>query len=295
MSKYQFLTLIVLVPLISLFVIGRMQMAAREEVIRADAPMGLHAKFVETRSGRVHVLDQGEGPVIMLLHGTGRSIADWQEGLADRLSKSHRVVGIDYYGHGLSDRGFGLRFGPVLWVDQVVDVMDALQIEHASFVGHSIGGIVVARMAAKHPNRVDHAIIMGSGIAMDPIQILPFIPGVGEFAMGRTTMFTDAFSAEHAAAMKAAYAIKGTRRGLLVYIRRQYTVDGLDLLFGIFEDMEAPVLQLHGAEDASIPLEAGRKLSKRTGAEFVEVPGASHDVHIDAPDFVVEKILSFVS
>jgi 2-hydroxymuconate-semialdehyde hydrolase len=295
MSKLQILGLILFAPLFVLFVIGRMQMASWESVANANEPIGAHAKFVETRSGRVHVLDQGEGPVIMLMHGTGRSIADWQEGLADRLAKTHRVVAFDYYGHGLSDRGKGLRYGHVLWAQQAIDLMDAMGIVRASIVGHSTGGVVVSRVAVKYPDRIERVVIMGTGVAMDPMQILPFIPGVGEFVMGRTVMFTDTFSARHERAMEAAYAIQGTRRGLLVYIRRQYTIDGVELLFGIFDEIEAPVLQIHGELDASIPLQAGRELSKRTGAEFIEVPGASHDVHIDAKDFVADKILSFVS
>jgi pimeloyl-ACP methyl ester carboxylesterase len=270
-------------------------MASWESVEGAKAPIGPHAKFVETRSGRVHVLDQGEGSVIMLMHGTGRSIADWQEGLADRLAKTHRVVAFDYYGHGLSDRGKGLQYGHILWAQQAIDLMDAMGIERASIVGHSTGGVVVSRVAVNAPDRIERVVIMGTGVAMDPMQILPSIPGVGEFVMGRTAVFTDTFSARHERAMQAAYAIQGTRRGLLVYIRRQYTIDGVELLFGIFDEIKAPVMQIHGQLDASIPIEAGRKLAKRTGAEFIEIPSASHDVHIDATEFVAETILNFVS
>ena len=57
------------------------------------------------------MLELGEGPVILLVHGTGRSVADWQEGFAERLARCYRVVAFDYYGHGLSDRDHGLGIG----------------------------------------------------------------------------------------------------------------------------------------------------------------------------------------
>ena len=58
--------------------------------------------------------------------GTGRSVADWQEGLAERLAEKYRVVGIDYYGHGLSERSHPCRYGSARWAEQAVDVLDAV-------------------------------------------------------------------------------------------------------------------------------------------------------------------------
>jgi pimeloyl-ACP methyl ester carboxylesterase len=283
------------VVLLGLFVIGRIGMSSHESRDRAMAPIGPDAAFIETRSGRVHYLDRGEGPVIMLFHGTGRSIADWQEGLAESLSKSHRVIAFDYYGLGLSDRNHDWRYGLVLWSEQAIDLMDALEVEHATLVGHSAGGAVVSLVAARNPKRVDNVVTLGTGIALDPMQALPLIPGVGEIVMGRSEMFTNTFSPKHREALKAAYEIKGTRRALLTFIRRQYTIDGVALMWGGFDSIKAPVLHLHGEFDASIPVEAGRRLSERSGGKFVEVPGASHDVHVDATEFVAQHVLDFVS
>lgn len=295
MSIVKMITLTVIAVLAALFIIGRVQMSNRETVYQASVPLGKFAAFVETPSGRIHYLDRGKGPVIILFHGTGRSIADWQEGLASRLSKTHRVIGFDYYGLGLSDRNHGHRYGLTLWREQAIDLMDALGIEQATLVGHSAGGAVVSLFAAKYPARVSNVVILGTGVALDPMQLLPLIPGVGEFVMGRTDIFSDTFSEQHGKALELAYDIKGTRRALLTFIRRQYTVDGIVLLREGFDFIKAPVLHLHGELDASIPVAAGRKLAKRTGATFFEVPGASHDVHIDAPDFVASHILEFLS
>lgn len=276
------------------FVLGTLMSWRREPVVRAVAPSDPETRFLDTRSGRVHILDVGKGPVILLMHGTGRSVADWQEGLADRLGERHRVVGFDYYGHGLSDRAHGLRYGPALWVQQAVDVLDALDIERVTVVGHSVGGSVAAMFSADHSDRLARSVFIGHGIAMDPMQIVAFIPGLGEIEMGRTEIFSDVFSDTHERRLAAAYEIRGTRAALLTYIRRQYTIDGIRLVLGTYEDIATPVLQVHGTLDVSIPIEAARRLTPRLrDARLVEVEGASHDVHIDAPDELVAAIEAF--
>jgi 2-hydroxymuconate-semialdehyde hydrolase len=280
----------------SLFVAGRMLSARREPDPRAVAPAGPETSFLSTRSGRVHVLDRGEGDVILLLHGSGRSVADWQEGLAEHLAKNHRVIGFDNFGFGLSDRNHPFRYGNALWSRQAIDVLDALGIGRATVVGHSAGGVVAAFLAADHPERIRGAVFVGHGIAMDPTQIIPFLPGLGEIWVSRMSVFGDTFSERHRRRAESAYRIRGTRSALLTFIRRQYTIDGLRLLRGTYEDIEVPVLQVHGERDASIPVAAARRLTGRLpNARFVVVREASHDVHIDAPDRLAREIAAFVA
>lgn len=267
-----------------------------ETMTRAEAPSDPETRFVETRSGRVHVLDVGESDaVILLLHGTGRSVADWQEGLAERLGQTHRVIGIDYYGLGLSDRDHGGRYGIALWAEQAVDVLDALNIEQVTSVGHSAGGAVAAILTADYPERVERAVFIGHGLAVDPMQIIPLFPGIGEITMARTAIFSDVFSEAHERRLAAAYAIRGTRAALLTFLRRQFTVDGVRLVTGTYEDIRRPVLQIHGAADASIPIAAARGLTARLDdTRFLAFTGVGHDVHIEAPDQLAEAIEAFV-
>ena len=64
----------VLAVLAGCFVVGSVMSMRREPVARAAAPSDAETRFLDTRSGRVHLLDAGEGPVILLLHGSGRSV-----------------------------------------------------------------------------------------------------------------------------------------------------------------------------------------------------------------------------
>ena len=79
----------------------------------------------------MHVLDVGEGDVILLIHGSTGSIADWQEGVVDQLAESYRVVAFDSYGFGLSERSNSLEYGYDLRMQQAIEVLDALEIERA--------------------------------------------------------------------------------------------------------------------------------------------------------------------
>jgi 2-hydroxymuconate-semialdehyde hydrolase len=279
-----------------LFITGRLLTRRLETEPRALTPWGPETSFLATRSGGVHILDVGEGDVILLVHGSGRSVADWQEGVANRLATSLRVVAFDSYGFGLSDRNHPFQYGNALWARQAIDVLDALEIRRAVVLGHSAGGVVAAFLAADHPERFRGAVFVGHGLAMDPMQMVPLLPGIGELSLARSTIFGDTFSDRHRRKAEAAYRIRGTRAALLTFIRRQYTIDGLRLLGGTYEDIEIPILQIHGTLDESIPIDAARDLTSRlVDARFVAIDGSSHDVHIDAPDRLAEEVAAFVA
>ena len=290
------LALLVVLTLSFLYVAGKLMACRRETEPQALEPQGPGTRFLVTRSGRVHVLDVGKGDVLLLLHGSGRSVADWQQGFAERLAERFRVVAFDNYGFGHSDRNHPFRYGNALWERQAIDVMDAMGLDRVVVMGHSAGGVVAASLAADHPERIRGAVFVGHGIAMDPEQILPFMPGVGEVMMGRLEVFGSTSSEQHRAQLIPAYRIRGTREALLTFIRRQYTIDGLRLLWGTYEDIRVPVLQVHGGRDASIPVAAARRLTDRLpAARFVEVPESGHDVHLDAPEQLARAISAFVA
>ncbi len=273
---------------------GRWLMASREPLRAPTEPWSSGSAFLETRSGRVHYFDHGEGRPLLLLHGSGRSLADWQEGAAQLLAKRHRVIAIDYYGNGLSERAHGWRYGSVLWAQQSIDVLDALGVERATVVGHSIGVVVAALIAADHPDRVDAVVTIGTGMAMAPDQIPLIIPVLGELLMGRMAVFGDTYSEQHRTRIESGYQIAGTRAALLTYIRRQYTIDGIRLLGGVWEEIQAPLLHVSGSEDEQIPTEKAERLTMRTGGKFVRIDGVRHDVHILAPERLVREIDGFL-
>jgi pimeloyl-ACP methyl ester carboxylesterase len=254
------------------------------------------ASYLGAPEGRIHYFDIGpkDGDVIFLFHGSGSGLAYWQEGFADALAKSYRVVAFDYYGNGFSDRGHSWSYGYDLWARQAIAVLDALQIERAFFVGHSVGGVVASITAVDYPTRADGVATIGTGIAIDPAQMLPLVPGIGEVSMGLNDAISESFSSVQDQFYEQAHSIRGTRAGFLVYIRRQYTIDGLRLVRGLFDQIEKPSLHISGTNDPSIPHAAAKALAEQTGGKFVAFEGAGHYVHLDAPNELADEIDEFI-
>lgn len=279
----------------ALYIVGVRMIAQVETIDWRDLKPVPGANFVATKTGRVHYIDVGAGPTILLMHGSGRSIADWQEGAIERLSAHHRVIAFDYFGNGRSERNAAFPYGYDLWVNEAVELLAALTIPHVTVIGHSVGGALACVLAADHPELVDHVVTIGTGMTIEPQQFLPLIPGIGEILMANVKTFGPTYSDMHRRALEAAYQVKGTRAAVLAYIRRQLTVDGLRLVRGTFEAVKVPVLHISGSRDINIAPSIARDLAKRTHGTFVSIEGATHMVQIDAPGRLAEEVEKFLA
>jgi pimeloyl-ACP methyl ester carboxylesterase len=278
-----------------LYGVGVMLTARVETVDSGTLPPLAGAKFTNTKSGRTHYVDIGTGPVILLVHGSGGSLGAWQEGVIDRLARHHRVIALDLFGNGRSERNTSFAYGYTLWVTQIVELLQALKVEQVTVVGHSVGGVLACVLAADHPERVAGVVTIGTGMRIEPQQLLLLLPGFGEVGLARVAAFTDTKAERYREMLELAFKVKGTRAALLSYARRQATVDGARLLWGTFEDVKAPVLHLSGTHDTHIPHEVARALAARTMGRFVPVAGADHDAHIEAPVPVAAEIEEFIA
>jgi 2-hydroxymuconate-semialdehyde hydrolase len=122
--------------------------------------------------------DQGRGPAVLFIHGSGPGVsawANWRLALP-ALSKSYRVIAPDMVGFGFSDRPKGVEYIKETWVKQAIGLLDALGIEKAHVVGNSFGGAIALAMAIRHPERVGRLALMGAvGV---PFPITPGLDAV---------------------------------------------------------------------------------------------------------------------
>jgi pimeloyl-ACP methyl ester carboxylesterase len=114
-------------------------------------PAGTFAKLGSTR---LHYVDQGQGPAIVMIHGIAGNLHNFTYGLATPLAQTHRVICIDRPGYGYSKRSFNADTSLEAQADIIVSLLDHLQIESAVFVGHSLGGTISLAAAQRHPDRV---------------------------------------------------------------------------------------------------------------------------------------------
>jgi 3-oxoadipate enol-lactonase len=105
----------------------------------------------------------GEGDTVLLLHGLGSSIRDW-ESQVPVLAKRHRVIAVDLRGHGRSSKPAGPYSVRGMAAD-IAGLIAELRLEHAHICGLSLGGMVAFQLATDYPHLVRSLAIINSGPA----------------------------------------------------------------------------------------------------------------------------------
>ena len=110
-----------------------------------------------------HYLQVGSGPNLIMLHGLMGNQAIWHLRMVPMLRSMFRVTTYDLRGHGRSDiPPTGYTTGDM--ATDLCALMDALHIERAHVVGHSLGADVALHFALRHPDRVDSMMLIEAGI-----------------------------------------------------------------------------------------------------------------------------------
>lgn len=126
-----------------------------------DSRYSATSRTLETARGRLHYHETGTGAPLILLHGSGPGVNGWQnfQGNLDAFAKHFHTFILDLPGFGGSDafEGYPIDTG----MEATLLLMDALHIERAHVLGNSMGGIVGARLAAEHPQRVTRLCSIG--------------------------------------------------------------------------------------------------------------------------------------
>jgi pimeloyl-ACP methyl ester carboxylesterase len=104
--------------------------------------------------------ERGSGPPLMMLMGTGSTMAEWDPALLELLAERHRLILFDYPGVGLSGPWQGRTFDDL--AETTAGLMEEIGIEGAGVLGWSMGGFVAQRLAIEHPERVDSLILAGT-------------------------------------------------------------------------------------------------------------------------------------
>lgn len=123
-----------------------------------NPPLG---NFVTVGNVRLHYLERGSGPVIVLLHGNGTMIEDWiVSGVFGELAKTHRVIAIDRPGFGHSTRPRSRMWTPRAQAAVIAAALGQLGVEGASIVGHSLGTLVALALALDAPALVSRLTLL---------------------------------------------------------------------------------------------------------------------------------------
>ncbi|TDF82608.1 alpha/beta fold hydrolase [Pseudomonas sp. H9] len=133
------------------------------------------SKFVQTPEWNMHYNEAGEGPVVIMVHGSGAGATGWanfHRNVDAFVDAGYRVILMDCPGFGKSDPVVTAEPRFVINARAIKALMDALDIDKAHLVGNSMGGGSALGFAVEYPERLGKMILMGSG------------------GVGRTSLFT---------------------------------------------------------------------------------------------------------
>ncbi len=148
-----------------------------------DFPFAPH--YVEVNGLRVHYLDEGEGEVVLCLHGEP-SWSFLYRKMIPILSANHRVVAPDFIGFGRSDKLTAQAdYSFKLQHDTLVAFIEQLELEHITLVVQDWGGLIGLPVATEIPEHIARLVILNTGLP------------TGEAPMGAAFMQWRAFVQDH--------------------------------------------------------------------------------------------------
>ena len=288
-----------------------MSRAPRWDSEGRDWPNRAHSRFVDAGRLRWHVQVMGEGPPLLLIHGTGAATHSWRA-LAPLLAEQYTVIAPDLPGHGFTTgRPLGGLAMPAV-ARAVGELMSALDIAPHAIVGHSAGAAVAVRMAIDR--HAAPTAIVGLGAALLPFPGLgaklfptlarmlfvnPFAPhlfaqmarGKGETAkfLARSTGST--IDAEGIRCYEALFATPGQCAGAITMMADW----DLDTFKRDLPGLRIPLRLIHGENDAAIPIATAREaVALVPDGALHALPKLGHLAHEESPGEVAALIRRFV-
>jgi magnesium chelatase accessory protein len=271
-----------------------------------DWPHHAFSRFVIAGGLRWHVQVMGEGPVVLLVHGTAAASHSWRD-VAPLLARHFTVVIPDLPGHGFTEPMLASRVSLPGFSQALGDLVDALALPPALAVGHSAGAAIVVRMcldgriAPRVLVSLNGALLPPSGWAglffLPTARLLtwnPLIPHLVSWragdpaAIGRLIESTGStLDAEGAALYQRLVRSPQHVAGILTMMARW----DLRPLVVDLPRLSVPLVLVVGEADRTVsPLEAHRVQRLLPNARIISLPGLGHLAHEEAPEQVAELI-----
>jgi pimeloyl-ACP methyl ester carboxylesterase len=293
----------VLVVLLLLLALGiRRDRPAKEVEARWAAPP---SQFAAVDGMRVHYRDRGQGPAIVLLHGSNASLFTW-EGWVETLARDHRVVTLDLPGHGLTGPDPEARYSAQEMADFLDRFATALHLERFSLAGNSMGGGVALCYALAHPDKLDKLILVDAhAYPQAPPLVLRLYatPIVGNIARWVTPRFAVAKSVRDVYGDPARVTSEQVDRYDDLLLRdgnreatrlrlSQRRDDGLPARLG---NIHTPTLIIWGSRDRWILPANGERLAHDIpGAHLIMLDGLGHIPMEENPKASVTPVAAFL-
>lgn len=299
------LGIIVIVLLVLPFITGNLE----KQELNTESRSQLEGSFIELSDGITHYELKGEAKAktIILVHGNAAPYFTWDYNFDVLVNAGFRVLRYDIYGHGFSDRPNLEVYNRDLYDRQMVELLDALEInEPVCLVGTSQGGSICAYFTAQHPNRVNKIAFLsplfdefeGKGMAA-----LMRRKGIGEYLMNlfgdkfltnpSNVLFSDDKKQELEVKLKKQATYKGKKRAVLANMRGDSLSDAT-VYYKQIKEIGIPVLLTWGENDKSISYESMERLCELMPTiQYYQIKDASHLGHYEFSNEINPILINF--
>ncbi|NGM21525.1 alpha/beta fold hydrolase [Roseomonas stagni] len=273
-----------------------------------DWPNREASRFVQAAGLRWHVQVMGQGPVLLLLHGTAAATHSWRA-LMPLLADHFTVVAPDLPGHGFTQPVTGPRLSLPGMAASVGALLQVMQMKPALVAGHSAGAAILLRMALDQ--RIAPASIISLNGALQPLGDqhaafftrtarllvgLPFVPSLFAWRAADKAvaerLLTDTGSRIEAAGVDY-YARLFRHSGHLAAALGMMANWDLVPLLRDLPRLAPRLVLVVGAKDRAVPpAQAERVRARLPTARIVTLPGLGHLAHEEAPDQAAAIIIA---
>lgn len=272
----------------------------------------LDSKFVTLGGVKVHYLRAGEGPTVLLVHGLGTSVVTWRQNVDPLVSAGYRVLALDLPGHGDSDKPRDLSYDPVAGAELLRHFLQSQDVQQASLVGSSAGGLVVSLFALAYPERVEKMVLVapgGLGRRVSWVLRLMSVPGLGELIyhpklqndndLSRQLFFQPPpFLEDVLREMSRVRNLPGSRRATLKGVRSSVNLFGQRqrrYILHRLKGLSKPMMTVWGEEDRILPVSHAATVRRELPQTIVRViPRCGHWPHMERAEEFNELLIRFL-
>lgn len=267
---------------------------------------------VDTPNYSMHYHEAGDGPVFILLHGSGPGVSGWSnfKGNFPVFAKTFRTLIVDMPGFGMSSMPEFTKAYPQHAADAVLELMDTIGIERASLLGNSMGGFVATELAVAAPDRVERLVMMGPGGLFVPITSPDRSEGSKalqaflaeptrehmvawvDTMVANTSVVSDELIDERLANALKPGVLDATKQifGSLMQFPRDVP------LFALAHTVQHPTLITWGRDDRMLPLDGALLAARRMpNAELHTFPNCGHWAQVERKDEFERLVTEFLT